>query len=160
MYKILCVSDVKSGHGEVRRPIIGFGFAVSVLWVASNRLDVSWHKMETICTKIRLCRYVSHNKCWPDLTWPGLTWPPTVLRRNCDNRPNLMMSLWPDLTMYTCEILHIYALGINLKLYEISRRYRDAFQSYCRKTKGGQKMPPPPGRLSYVLLLHITTTVQ
>ena len=30
----------------------------------------------------------------------------------------------------------MYALGIHLKLYEISRRYRDAFQSYCRKTKG------------------------
>ena len=31
MYKILRVSAVRSGHGEVRSPIIGSGFAVSVL---------------------------------------------------------------------------------------------------------------------------------
>ena len=29
-YKILCVSDVASGHSEVKSPIIGSGFAVSV----------------------------------------------------------------------------------------------------------------------------------
>ena len=86
-------------------------------------------------------KYVSHNKCWPDLTWLDLTWPPTVLRRKFDNRPSLVMSLWPDLTLYTSEILHIYALGIHLKLYEISRRYRDAFQSYCRKPQGSKKCP-------------------
>ena len=73
----------------------------------------------------------------------------TVFRRKFDNRPNIVTSLWPDLTLYTSEILHRYALGIHLKLYEILCRYRDTFQSYCRKTKGGQKnVPTPPGRLS------------
>ena len=86
---------------------------------------------------------------WPNLTWPDLAsysfeakiWQSIKL---CD-----VYVTWPDLTLYTSEILHIYALGIHLKLYEISRRYRDAFQSYCRETKGrGQKMPPPPGGLT------------
>ena len=89
-------------------------------------------------------KYVSHNKCWPDLTWPDLTWPPTVLRRKFDNRPSSVMSLWPDLTLYIhiWNFAHICA-RYSFELYEISRRYRDAFQSYCRKTKQGKKMPPP-----------------
>ena len=55
-----------------------------------------------------------------------------------------MTSLWRHLTSYRSEILYTYALGIHLKLCQILRRYRDAFLSYCRKTKGEATLCPPP----------------
>ena len=46
---------------------------------------------------------------------------------------SFVMSLWPGLTLYTSEILHIYALGIHLKLYKISR--------LAEKPRGVKKCP-------------------
>ena len=146
MNKILCDIryQVRSWRGQKSKNRIGICH-ISVTGGQQPFICIPWHKMEIICTKIRLCRYVSHNKCWSDLTWPDLTGSPTVLRRKLDNRSTLWRHCdltWP--CMYTSEILHIYALGIHLKLYEISRRSRDAFQSYYRKTKGvGPKIAPP-----------------
>ena len=40
VYKLVCVSHVRSGHGEVRSPIIGSGFAVSVVLFARVLYDL------------------------------------------------------------------------------------------------------------------------
>ena len=145
MYTILCASDVRSGHGEVRSPIIGWGFAVTLCngWPATIYIYLGI-KMVTIRTKIRLCRYVSHNKYWPDLTWPDLTWLPTVLRRKFDNRSNLVVSLWPDLTLYRSEILHIYALVFIWSYTKFRVPIATRFRVITEKPKG---MPSPPGGL-------------
>ena len=58
-----------------------------------------------------------------------------------------------DLTLYTSEILQIYALGIHLNLYEVSRRVSELLQK--KKQKGeGKKCPPPHGRIKMSQRVH------
>ena len=100
--------------------------------------------METICTKIRLCRCVSHNKCWSDLTWPDLAWPDLASYsfeakiwqpiQFCD-----VTVTWPDL-VYIWNFAHICVIWSHTKFcVAIATRFR----VIAEKPKGeGQKMSP------------------